>query len=140
MAQVTNAHSRTKRLLAGLPFLALLIGFAVYIALATSSPTVPPPPATGTVSGTLQEYGISPTPIGPLPGIVTLTSNTGLKYTVRSSGGGMLTVRVPTGTYTAVGYSPLVLSEGTQLRCQTSGPFVVNRAATTQVVVICLAF
>ena len=94
--------------------------------------------ATGTVAGILQLSTVS-TPTGE-PGSVTLTSGSGQTYTVRVPFNGMFTTEVAVGSYTAVGYSPLVLSDGVPLRCMAQSPVVVVPGKTTQVTVTCLGF
>ena len=129
---------RLWRWLAPLPVLALVVGLGIYVAM-SSGPVCSCPEATfGTVLGTLQEVGgPGGTPARPVRGAVLVTSSTGKRYRVSVPPDGTFTVRVPTGTYTAVGGSPLVGSGTSLRRCAHDGTFVVGAGSSSRIVVAC---
>ena len=133
-----SQSGRHWRWLAPLPVLALVVGLGVYLAT-SSGPACSCPEATfGTVLGTLQEVGgPGGKPTRPVRGTVVVTSSTGERYRVNVSPGGTFTVRVSTGTYTAVGASPLVGSGTSLRRCAHDGTFVVGAGSSSRIDVAC---
>ena len=126
---------RMAQWLVALPFVALLTGLVVYLAVTVRPPSTHPQPPSWRVTGILQESGgLAATPTG-IPGTVTLTSNFGRKYIVGVRGDGTFSAGVLDGTYTVVGHSPLFQDD--QLPCFGSTSFVVNGGATTPITVTC---
>jgi len=77
---------------------------------------VTPPP--GSVTGTLIRVG-GPAPGAaiPLPGRVVATSSAGARFSAAVPRNGRYRLSLPPGTYRLTGYSPLVYSGGSELRC-----------------------
>jgi hypothetical protein len=75
-------------------------------------------PAPGTVTGTLIRVG-GPAPGAaiPLPGKVIATSSAGARFPATVPRSGRYRLSLPPGTYRLTGYSPLVYSGGSELRC-----------------------
>jgi hypothetical protein len=75
-------------------------------------------PAPGTVTGTLIRVG-GPAPGAaiPLPGRVVAMSSAGVRFSAAVPRNGRYRLSLPPGTYQLTGYSPLVYSGGSELRC-----------------------
>lgn len=97
-----------------------------------STPTKTTTAPYGTVRGVLQASGGPRGFVSPLPGMIELTSATGKKYTVHVGNDGMLTVRVPAGSYTVIGASPKYDDNGYLCRSYPS-PVHVLADRVTQV-------
>lgn len=95
-------------------------------------------PQTGTVTGVFQTVGGAPG-FGPhrLPGIVVFTDADGARTSVTVRPDGVLSVRLPPGTYRAVGHSPRVHSGLQELTCNALRPVVVTAGHTVKVTVDC---
>jgi hypothetical protein len=90
----------------------------------------------GVVAGTLEAVG-GPAPGTPRPlsGAVTLRDSAGAVFTGTAGSDGMFSVRVPIGSYTITGRSPLYSSGNVD--CQSIAPVTVTADATIQVLVTC---
>jgi hypothetical protein len=116
----------------------------VILALAScsTSPTATRPNTFGNVTGLLQVTSIGPNQ--PIPGSVTLISNSGPQYTVRVPKDGKFRFRVPTGMYTAGGSSPEVrvaTVTNAEARCYDLTGYVhVVTGSTAHAVVTCSGF
>jgi hypothetical protein len=75
-------------------------------------------PAPGTVTGTLIRVGgPAPGAAVPLPGHVIATSSAGARFSAAVPRNGQYRLSLPPGAYRLTGYSPLVYSGGSELRC-----------------------
>jgi len=90
----------------------------------------------GLVLGTLDAVG-GPAPGAPrpLPGTITLLNSNGTRFTATAGSNGTFSVRVPPGSYTITGRSPLYDS-GT-VDCQSIEPVTVGAGASTHLQVLC---
>jgi photosystem II stability/assembly factor-like uncharacterized protein len=90
----------------------------------------------GTVVGTLEAVG-GPAPGTPRPlrGAVTLRDSAGAAFTAAAGSDGMFSVRVPIGSYSITGRSPLYGSGGAD--CHALDSVTVTAGATTHVLVMC---
>jgi hypothetical protein len=88
---------------------------------------------TGTVSGVFREVG-GPAPgiSRPLPGVVVLTSTTDRHVSFNAGKRGMVSGRLPVGTYTATGQSPDM-----PMTCTGLSPVVVRAGHHTHFAVRC---
>jgi hypothetical protein len=93
---------------------------------------------TGTVSGIFETSGGAPG-YRPhrLPGTVVFSDAKGDHVSVRVGAAGALVVRLPPGTYTAVGHSPMVHSGSDEMACDALKPLVVRADHTQTVTVVC---
>jgi hypothetical protein len=122
---------------------ALVIGIPVGVTLllrsggATSPAGIAQGPAeiagNGRVLGTLEAVGGPPpgTP-RPLRGSITLRNSSGTTFKTTAGSNGAFVVRIPPGTYTVIGRSPLYNGD-----CQPIEPVTVVAGTTIQVVVAC---
>jgi len=85
--------------------------------------------AHGTVAGTLEsEGGAAPGPPVPLPGRVVAATSAGARFTVTVGNNGRFRLSLPAGTYHLIGYSPMVRSNGAEMRCSAGHPVRVRVA------------
>lgn len=122
---------------------ALVIGIPVGVTLLLRSGGATSPAGTaqgpaeiagnGRVLGTLEAVGGPPpgTP-RPLRGSITLRNSSGTTFTTTAGSNGAFVVRIPPGTYTVIGRSPLYNGD-----CQPIEPVTVVAGTTIQVVVAC---
>jgi hypothetical protein len=91
---------------------------------------------TGVVEGTLEAVGgVAPGTPRPLNGSITLRDPDGTVFMATAGSDGVFMVRVPIGTYTIIGRSPLIGSGGAD--CLSSGLVTVKTGAVIRVVVAC---
>jgi hypothetical protein len=110
-----------------------LIVFGSMVLLGACSST----PSTGTVEGHLQAVGgLAPGP-RPLPGTVEFTGADGARTSVSVAADGTFHVDLTPGTYTAVGHSPRVHSDGLEMACDALRPVVVKSGITVTTAVDC---
>lgn len=90
----------------------------------------------GVVVGTLEAVG-GPAPGTPRPlsGAIALRDSAGAAFTGTAGTDGMFSVRVPIGSYTITGRSPLY--DGGNTDCSSSGPVTVTPGATIRILVTC---
>jgi photosystem II stability/assembly factor-like uncharacterized protein len=94
-------------------------------------------PQSGLIDGTLEAVGgAAPGTPRPLSGSITLRNSDGRVFTATAGSGGVFTVRVPIGTYTVTGRSPLY--DSGSANCYSGGPATVTGAGETiHVIVAC---
>jgi hypothetical protein len=93
---------------------------------------------TGTVKGIFETSG-GPPGYQPhrLLGKVVFSDSKGDRVSVRVGTSGALLVHLPSGTYTAVGRSPMVDSGSSEMACRTLKPVVVRDGQTQNLIVAC---
>jgi hypothetical protein len=96
------------------------------------------PGGTGTVTGIFETSG-GPGGYQPhrLPGSVVFTNSEGERVAVRVGTSGALVVKLPGGTYSAVGHSPMVHSGSGEMTCHALKPVKVTVGHTQKVTVAC---
>jgi photosystem II stability/assembly factor-like uncharacterized protein len=91
---------------------------------------------TGVVLGTLEAVGgVAPGAPRPLRGSITLRDAAGTAFTATAGSDGVFSFRVPTGSYTITGRSPLY--DSGSVDCHSIEPVTVTAGATIRVVVAC---
>jgi photosystem II stability/assembly factor-like uncharacterized protein len=92
----------------------------------------------GVVLGALEAVG-GPAPGTPRPlrGAITLRDSAGTAFTATAGSDGVFSVRVPTGSYTITGRSPLYDSGNVDCHSIAPAPVTVTAGATIRVVVAC---
>lgn len=110
---------------------ALAVGL---LALASCSSS----PQTGSVTGVFKTVGGAPGyGTHPLPGTVVFSNPQGTHVSVRVDADGTFSATLPVGTYTAVGDSPRVMSNGREMVCDALKPVIVSANKTEQIAVEC---
>jgi hypothetical protein len=90
----------------------------------------------GVVLGALEAVGgPGPGTSRPLRGAITLRDSAGMAFTATAGSDGVFSVRVPAGSYSITGRSPLY--DGGNTDCDSSQPVTVTAGATSRVVVVC---
>lgn len=73
----------------------------------------------------------------PFARTVVFSDSKGDHVSVRVGASSALVVHVPSGTYAAVGHSPMVDSEGSEMACSALRPVVVKVGQMQSVTVVC---
>jgi hypothetical protein len=110
---------------------ALAVGLVVLSGCSSSAPT-------GSVTGLFETAGGAPG-YGPhpLPGTVVFSSPRGTQVSVGVGADGSFSAHLRVATYTAVGHSPRVISDGHEMTCRASRPVAVSSGRTVRVTVEC---
>ena len=128
-------HSRmmpSKRSVERWPLALLVVGVFALSSCSSSG-------GTGTVNGIFETSGGAPgAQPHRLPGKVVFSDSKGDHVSVRVGASGALVVHLPAGTYTAVGHSPMVHSDSSEMACNGLMPVVVRVGQTQSVTVACL--
>jgi hypothetical protein len=112
--------------------LALLVVGAIALSSCSS------PSGTGTVNGIFETSGGAPgSHPHRLSGKVVFSDSKGDHMSVRVGDSGALVIHLPAGTYTAVGHSPMVLTDSSEMACNALKPVVVRTGQTQRVTVAC---
>jgi photosystem II stability/assembly factor-like uncharacterized protein len=91
---------------------------------------------TGVVQGTLEAVGgVAPGTPRPIKGSIKLRNSDGTLFTATAGSDGVFSVRLPNGTYTITGRSPLY--DNGDVDCPSSGPVTVTAGAAIRVVIAC---
>jgi hypothetical protein len=118
---------------------ALVVGVPVGLTLLLRSGATTSPAEIagyGRIQGMLEAVG-GPAPGTPRPlmGSITLRNSSGTAFTTTAGSDGAFSARIPPGTYTVIGRSPLYDSGSGD--CRPIEPVTVVASTTTQVVVAC---